>query len=150
MIKQKGGAGFAVGLAIAEVIHAVALDGRRMLPVSTLQDGSYGIRDVALSLPTVVGRGGALTVQQVDLWPRKPRRCEKAACCVKRSTRRGRVRTANAISDVWREMAGAVNAMQKSLDQKIARILADPSVPRTSSWPTPRMPTWPSASRAGP
>ncbi len=71
VIKQKGGAGFAVGLAIGEVIHAMALDSRRVLPVSSLQDGSYGIRDVALSLPTVIGRGGALGVQQVDLWPRE-------------------------------------------------------------------------------
>jgi len=71
VIKQKGGAGFAVGLAIAEVIHAMALDSRRVLPVSSLQDGCYGIRDVALSLPTVVGRGGVLGVQQVDLWPRE-------------------------------------------------------------------------------
>jgi L-lactate dehydrogenase len=71
VIKQKGGAGFAVGVAIAEVIHAMALDRRRVLPVSTVQDGAYGIRDVALSLPTVVGRGGALAVQAAELWPRE-------------------------------------------------------------------------------
>jgi L-lactate dehydrogenase len=71
VIKQKGGAGFAVGLAIAEVVHALVLDSRRVLPVSSLHDGSYGIRDVAFSLPTVVGRGGLHGVQQVDLWPRE-------------------------------------------------------------------------------
>jgi L-lactate dehydrogenase len=71
LIKQKGGAGFAVGLAIAEVIHAMALDSRRVLPVSSLQEGCYGIRDVAISLPTVVGRGGVLGVEEVDLWPRE-------------------------------------------------------------------------------
>ncbi len=71
VIKQKGGAGFAVGVAIADVIHAMALDSRRVLPVSSLQDGSYGVRDVALSLPTAVGRGGALGVHQLDLWPRE-------------------------------------------------------------------------------
>src|SRR5437899_4077903 len=35
VIKMKGGAGFAVGLSIREVIHAIALDSRRVLPVST-------------------------------------------------------------------------------------------------------------------
>jgi L-lactate dehydrogenase len=65
VIKLKGGSGFAVGLSIREVVHALALDSRRILPVSTLQVGLYGIRDVCLSVPTVVGCGGAR--QQVEL-----------------------------------------------------------------------------------
>src|SRR5271166_3645377 len=60
LIKLKGGSGFGVGLSIREVVHALALDSRRVLPVSTLQHGLYGIRDVCLSVPTIVGCGGAL------------------------------------------------------------------------------------------
>jgi L-lactate dehydrogenase len=65
VIKLKGGSGFAVGLSIREVVHALTLDTRRILPVSTLQQGLYGIRDVCLSVPTVVGCGGAR--QQLEL-----------------------------------------------------------------------------------
>jgi L-lactate dehydrogenase len=65
LIKLKGGSGFAVGLSIREVVHALALDSRRILPVSTLQQGAYGLRDVCLSVPTVVGCGGAR--QHVEL-----------------------------------------------------------------------------------
>lgn len=65
VIKLKGGSGFAVGLSIREVVHALALDSRRVLPVSTLINGPYGIRDVCLSVPTVVGCGGAR--QQLEL-----------------------------------------------------------------------------------
>ena len=65
LIKLKGGSGFAVGLSIREVVHALALDSRRVLPVSTLQLGAYGLRDVCLSVPTVVGCGGAR--QHVEL-----------------------------------------------------------------------------------
>src|SRR5947209_308313 len=65
VIKLKGGSGFAVGLSIREVIHALALDSRRILPVSTLQQGAYGLRDVCLSVPTVVGCGGVR--QQIEL-----------------------------------------------------------------------------------
>jgi L-lactate dehydrogenase len=71
MIKKKTGAGFAVGVSIAEVIHAIALDSKRILPVSTVQRGCYGLRDVALSVPTVVGRGGAERCLEVDLWPKE-------------------------------------------------------------------------------
>jgi L-lactate dehydrogenase len=65
LIKLKGGSGFGVGLSIREVVHAIANDTRRVLPVSTLQNGLYGIRDVCLSVPTVVGCGGVR--QQVEL-----------------------------------------------------------------------------------
>jgi L-lactate dehydrogenase len=65
LIKLKGGSGFAVGLSIREVVEALARDSRKVLPVSTLQHGLYGVRDVCLSVPTVVGCGGAR--QQVEL-----------------------------------------------------------------------------------
>ena len=65
VIKLKGGSGFAVGLSIREVVHALALDSRRILPVSTLQQGLYDLRDVCLSVPTVVGCGGVR--QQIEL-----------------------------------------------------------------------------------
>ncbi|MCE9630777.1 MAG: lactate/malate dehydrogenase family protein [Planctomycetia bacterium] len=71
MIKKKTGAGFAVGVSIAEVIHAITLDSKRVLPVSTVQTGCYGIRDVALSVPTIVGGAGAEKTLEIDLWPKE-------------------------------------------------------------------------------
>jgi L-lactate dehydrogenase len=71
VIKKKGGAGFAVGVSIADVIHAIALDQRRILPVSSLQNGAYGLHDVCLSVPTVIGRDGALQHVEVELWPKE-------------------------------------------------------------------------------
>ncbi|HEV3260350.1 MAG TPA: lactate/malate dehydrogenase family protein [Gemmataceae bacterium] len=72
LIKLKGGSGFGVGVSIREVVHALALDSRRVLPVSTLQLGAYGLRDVCLSVPTVVGCGGAR--QHVELSLRQKER----------------------------------------------------------------------------
>ena len=71
VIKKKGGAGFAVGLAIQEVAEAIVLDRRAILPVSSVQKGCYGIRDVALSVPTVVGRAGVVATHEIDLWPKE-------------------------------------------------------------------------------
>src|SRR5947209_14258915 len=65
VIKLKGGSSFAVGLSIREVVESLARDARRVLPVSTLQHGLYAVRDVCLSVPTVVGCGGCR--QQVEL-----------------------------------------------------------------------------------
>jgi len=72
VIKRKGGAGFAVGVAIADVIDAVLLDKNLLLPVSSVQRGEvYGLRDVALSVPTRVGRGGRQAMLEIDLWPKE-------------------------------------------------------------------------------
>ncbi|WP_442511425.1 lactate/malate dehydrogenase family protein [Novipirellula sp. SH528] len=71
VIKRKGGAGFAVGIAIRDVFDAIALDRRCILPVSSVQRGCYGIRDVALSVPTVVGRTGVINRLEIDLWPKE-------------------------------------------------------------------------------
>jgi L-lactate dehydrogenase len=79
VIKKKGGAGFAVGIAIQEVIESVALDRCRLLPVSSVQSGCYGIRDVALSVPTIVGRSGIVATHEIDLWPKEVQGLKKSA-----------------------------------------------------------------------
>ncbi|WP_417849870.1 malate dehydrogenase [Thalassoglobus sp.] len=71
VIKKKGGAGFAVGASIADVIHTIALDQERILPVSSLQNGAYGLSDVCISVPTVVGINGAQSHIEIELWPKE-------------------------------------------------------------------------------
>lgn len=73
VIGKKGGAGFAVGVSIADVIHSIALDQRRIMPVSSLQNGAYDIQDVCLSVPTVVGRKGVLSQLEMEFWPKEVR-----------------------------------------------------------------------------
>ena len=79
VIRRKGGAGWAVGLTIAEVVHAIAHDKRQVLPVSTVQQGAYGLRGVAISVPTVVGRAGALAHLEVELWPKENQALQASA-----------------------------------------------------------------------
>ena len=40
---------------------------KAVLPVSTVLDGQHGISGVALSLPSVVGRGGVHTVLEMPM-----------------------------------------------------------------------------------
>ncbi len=71
VISRKGGAGWAVGVTIQQVIDAIALDRHCILPVSSLVEGVYGLRDVCLSVPTVVARRGAINQIELDLWPKE-------------------------------------------------------------------------------
>lgn len=78
VIKKKGGAGFAVGASIADVIHSIALDQRRILPVSSLQNGAYGLRDVCISVPTIVGAQGVVNCYEIELWPKEMMALQKS------------------------------------------------------------------------
>lgn len=71
VISRKGGAGWAVAQAITDTCRALVTDQRRILPVSSWQNGCYGIRDISLSVPTLVGRAGVLSHHEIKLWPRE-------------------------------------------------------------------------------
>lgn len=79
IIKLKGGAGWAVGTSVAVLVHALALDLKKMLPVSSWQMGAYGIKDICLSVPTIVGREGVVQQLEMDLWPRELQALQNSA-----------------------------------------------------------------------
>ncbi len=83
VIKKKGGAGWAVGIAIRDVIHAVLLNKKSLLPVSSLIQGAYDIRDICLSVPSVVGRGGVLKHVEIKLWPKEHMALQASARALK-------------------------------------------------------------------
>ena len=59
VIKKKGGTFYSVAPMITELVRAIRLDEKRVIPVSTLMDGSHlGMINVTLSLPTVIGKDG--------------------------------------------------------------------------------------------
>jgi len=49
---------YAPSAAVAELVAAVIRDLHRILPVSIVLRGEYGLDDAALSLPCVLGRNG--------------------------------------------------------------------------------------------
>jgi L-lactate dehydrogenase len=83
VISRKGGAGWAVGATIAETVHAIALDKKQLLPVSSLQNGCYGLKDVCLSVPTIVGRRGAEKHIEIELWPKEKQGLQASARALK-------------------------------------------------------------------
>jgi L-lactate dehydrogenase len=62
IIKRKGATNHAIGLTTAALLRSALRGERRVLTVSRVQTGALGLRDVALSLPTVVDTGGAVDV----------------------------------------------------------------------------------------
>jgi len=83
VIKRKGGAGWAVAVAIREVVHAVLLDKQVLLPVSSLVQGTYGINDICLSVPSLVGRRGVEKQVEIKLWPKEQMGIQQSARALK-------------------------------------------------------------------
>ena len=69
IIRRKGATNFAIAASLMRIVEAILRDEHSVLTVSTLVQGEYGIRDVCLSLPAVVGRSGVQRVLQVPLAP---------------------------------------------------------------------------------
>jgi L-lactate dehydrogenase len=60
IVKGKGATNFAIGLAAARILEAIQADERRIYTVSALLDGEYGLSDVCLAVPRLLGRAGVL------------------------------------------------------------------------------------------
>jgi L-lactate dehydrogenase len=67
IIRRKGATNHAIGLVTAALLQSIVRGENRVLTVSRVQTGTLGIRDVALSLPTIVGSAGGVNVITPDV-----------------------------------------------------------------------------------
>jgi L-lactate dehydrogenase len=67
IIGYKGATWFAVGLALVRIAGAILRDERSVLTVAAMLDGPYGLRDVCLSVPCIVGARGVERVVECEL-----------------------------------------------------------------------------------
>src|SRR6266508_3108756 len=67
IIERKGATYYAVAAGLMRLIEAILRDQRTVLSISSFIKDDYGIRDVCLSLPTVVDRSGVERVLRLEL-----------------------------------------------------------------------------------
>ena len=79
IIQRKGATNHAIGLVAAALLKAVLRGENRALTVSRVQDGALGIKDLALSLPAIVGAGGASRVIIPELSQEEREQLERSA-----------------------------------------------------------------------
>lgn len=63
---KKGVANHAIGLVGAELVQAIIRGENRVKNLSTVMDGMYGLKDIAISLPTMITENGVEEVLEVD------------------------------------------------------------------------------------
>lgn len=58
---------YAPGAAVSELVKAIALDSQKMFPCSALLDGEYGLSDLCIGVPCVLGKNGIEKIVEVSL-----------------------------------------------------------------------------------
>ena len=67
IIERKGATYYGVAVAVRRIAEAIVKDEHAVLPVSSLMQGEFGLEDLCLSIPTVVGRDGVEMVIDIYL-----------------------------------------------------------------------------------
>ena len=67
IIEKKRATYYGVAMTVRRICTAIMCDEKCVLPVSSLMVGEYGLDDICISMPTVVGRDGVVTRVPVDI-----------------------------------------------------------------------------------
>ena len=67
IIEKKGATYYGIAMAVRRICESIIRDEHSILPISSLICGHYGLGDVCMGVPTVVGRCGAETVLDIPL-----------------------------------------------------------------------------------
>ncbi len=67
IIDYKGSTYYGIGLSLVRITEAILRNENSILTVSSLLDGQYGIKDICLSVPCVVGDNGVKTTVEAEL-----------------------------------------------------------------------------------
>lgn len=67
IIDLKGATYYAVALAVRRIVECILRDEKSILTVSCLMQGQYGLEDVYLSVPAIVGSGGIEKILEIPL-----------------------------------------------------------------------------------
>ncbi|MDC5806829.1 L-lactate dehydrogenase [Vibrio europaeus] len=62
IFKRKQNTTHGIAASVFRIIQSIMIDERSVLPIATLLGGEYGLNDVVLSVPTVVGKNGAESI----------------------------------------------------------------------------------------
>ncbi|SNR47533.1 malate dehydrogenase (NAD) [Lutibacter agarilyticus] len=74
---------YAPGAAVSEMVKAIALDSKKMFPCSALLDGEYGLSDISIGVPCIIGKNGIEQIVEVELTEAESAKIKESAAGVK-------------------------------------------------------------------
>ncbi|MBI9041897.1 malate dehydrogenase [Lutibacter sp.] len=58
---------YAPGAAVSSMVQAIACDTKKMFPCSALLEGEYGLKDISIGVPCIIGKNGIEKIVEIDL-----------------------------------------------------------------------------------
>ena len=80
---KSGGAYYAPGAAVTEMIEAILKDKKKILPCSAYLKGEYGVNGLFVGVPVKLGRGGIEQIIEISLTPEEQAAFDKSAAAVR-------------------------------------------------------------------
>ncbi len=74
---------YAPGAAAAQMVEAIVRDQKRIFPVCAMLNGEYGMKDIFLGVPVILGKGGIERIIELDLNADEKALLEESAVAVK-------------------------------------------------------------------
>ena len=67
IIKRKGATYYGIAMAVGRIAECIVKDEHAVLPISVVLDQEYGLGNVALSIPSIVGKNGLEKILEIPL-----------------------------------------------------------------------------------
>ena len=74
---------YAPGAAVSSLVQSIACDQNKMFPCSAFLDGHYGLDDLCIGVPVILGKNGIERIIEIDLNPEELDQLKKSADGVK-------------------------------------------------------------------
>ena len=84
IIAKKHATYYGIAMSVKRICEAIVRDEKSILPVSSMMHGEYGISDVALSMPAIVGKDGVETRVPISISEEEETKLQESADTLKK------------------------------------------------------------------
>ncbi len=74
---------YAPGAAVSSMVQAIVNDQKKMFPCSALLDGEYGMKDISIGVPCIIGKNGIEKIVEIDLTDAEKAKLKESAAGVR-------------------------------------------------------------------
>ncbi len=83
IINYKGATYFGIGMSLARIAGTILQDQNSVQTISTYLEGEYGLNNVCLGVPCVIGQGGVKRIVETELYPEEQAALQRSAQILK-------------------------------------------------------------------
>lgn len=76
---------YAPGAAVSAMVQAIACDTQKMFPCSCLLEGEFGLSDICIGVPAIIGKNGVERIVEIDLDSAEKAKLEESAAAVRKT-----------------------------------------------------------------